>query len=149
MKKLAILNRSSRKSENMGFKKVLKYYDFSLPVIISLAYFLASNGIIHPALYLIFAIPISIYYLIIKSVVSILPKNPYLRVIEITGNLVIYLLITMSMVNLHFVNSSVSNIAGVTGILNFCFMIYYITIENRKNSIIHALFLLLVIIGAV
>lgn len=125
--------------------KTLKKYDYLLPLIAAVLFFLTQRAILPTLIYTIFIVLAGVYFFPLKDVIlgdNLKLKEKNIDFLGLFANFILSVLLVISVLFLYLNdNDSFKMIIKILALINFGFLVYfYFKDKDNKRSIIHFCF---------
>lgn len=125
--------------------KTLKKYDYLLPLIAMVLFFLAQREVLPTLIYTIFILLAGVYFFPLKDVIlgdNFQLKEKNIDFLGLFANFILSVLLVISVLFLYLNdNDSIKMIIKILALINFGFLVYYyFKDKDNKRSIIHLYF---------
>ena len=125
--------------------KSLNKYDYLLPLIAMVLFFLTERDVLPTLIYTIFIVLMGVYFFPLKDVIlgdNLQLKEKNIDFLGLFANFILSVLLVISVLFLYLNdNDSIKMIIKILALINFGFLVYYYFKDNdNKRSIIHLCF---------
>ncbi|MCD6544714.1 MAG: hypothetical protein J7K34_09420 [Flavobacteriaceae bacterium] len=126
--------------------KILKKYDYLLPLIAAVLFFLTQRDTFPTLVYTIFIVLMGVYFFPLKDIVlgnNLQLKEKNIDFLGLFANFILMALLAMSVYLLFFdSNESIQWLIRILFFINFSFLVYfYMKDDDTKRSIVHLCFI--------